>query len=142
MVRDGKLELEVALRKMTSQPATIFGLPDRGRLRIGVPADLVVFDPDTVSGPADYSRLLDPRGIDYVLVNGEIVAQYGKVEAKFPGKVIRKRNESPMEKVGDPPVSSEQERVIPQPTDNKKKPRKPSQTALKAKRAKRVPIRE
>jgi N-acyl-D-amino-acid deacylase len=106
-VRDGRISLDVALRKMTLEPATIFGLSDRGRLEEGMPADLVVFDPDTVSGPADYNRLEDPRGIDYVLVNGTVVAKYGKVEAKFPGKVIRKRNESPLKIVDEPPAPVE-----------------------------------
>lgn len=103
LVRDGKISLDVALRKMTSEPAKIFGLSDRGKLQEGVPADLVVFDPDTVSGPADYNRLADPRGIDCVIVNGKIVAKYGKVEAEFPGRVIRKRNESPLNIVEEPP---------------------------------------
>jgi len=145
IVRGGGLELGAALRKLTLQPASIFGLADRGRLQVGVPADLVIFDPDTVSGPADYSRLEDPRGIDYVLVNGEIVVQYGKVEARFPGKVIRKRNDSPVAKADKPPVSSELEKVSPKSTDTKKEkatsedkePRKAVRTGRKAKRAKR-----
>jgi N-acyl-D-aspartate/D-glutamate deacylase len=111
LVRDGKIGLDVALRKMTLEPATIFGLSDRGRLQEGMPADLVVFDPDTVSGPADYNRLEDPRGIEYVLVNGRVVAKYGKVEASFPGKVIRKRNESPLNIVEEPPAAVEKSEV-------------------------------
>jgi hypothetical protein len=75
----------------------IFGLSDRGRLQEGMPADLVVFDPDTVSGPADYGHLEEPRGIDYVLVNGTVVAKYGRIQEGFPGEVIRKRNESPLD---------------------------------------------
>jgi N-acyl-D-aspartate/D-glutamate deacylase len=106
-VRDGRISLDVALRKMTLEPATIFGLSDRGRLEEGMPDDLVVFDPDTVSGPADYNRLEDPGGIDYVLVNGTVVAKYGKVEAKFPGRVIRKRNESALKIVEEPPAPVE-----------------------------------
>ena len=96
MVRNGTLKLDEALRKMTLQPALTFGLTDRGRLQEGMPADIVVFDPKTVSGPADYNDLQDPRGIDFVIVNGEIVAQDGRVEEKFPGKPIRKRNERPL----------------------------------------------
>jgi N-acyl-D-amino-acid deacylase len=111
LVRDGKIDLDVALRKMTLEPATIFGLSDRGRLEEGMPADLVVFDPDTVSGPADYNRLEDPRGIEYVLVNGRVVAKYGKVEASFPGKVIRRRNESPLNIVEEPPAPVEKSDV-------------------------------
>jgi formylmethanofuran dehydrogenase subunit A len=92
---------------MTLEPATIFGLTDRGRLQEGLAADLVVFDPDTVSGPADYNRLDEPHGIDYVLVNGTVVASYGKVRDKFPGRVIRKRNESPLNIVEAPPAVAE-----------------------------------
>ena len=76
-------------------------------------ADLVVFDPDTISGPADYNRLADPRGVDYVLVNGRVVAKYGKVEARFSGRVIRKRNESPLNLVEKPPTPLEQKAVDP-----------------------------
>jgi N-acyl-D-aspartate/D-glutamate deacylase len=111
LVRDGKISLDVALRKMTLEPATIFGLSDRGRLQEGMPADLVVFDPDTVSGPADYNRLEDPRGIEYVLVNGMVVARYGNVQATFPGKVIRKRNEPPLNIVEEPPAPVEKSDV-------------------------------
>ena len=104
LVRGGKISLDAALRKMTLEPATIFGLSDRGRLQEGMPADLVIFDPDTVSGPADYNQLEEPRGIDYVLVNGTVVAKYGKVKDRFPGIVIRKRNESPLNIVEELPV--------------------------------------
>jgi formylmethanofuran dehydrogenase subunit A len=85
-----------------------------------MPADLVVFDPDTVSGPADYNRLEDPRGIDYVLVNGRVVAKYGKVEATFPGKVIRKRNESPLKILEEPtaPVEKSNAKVDSPPAKN------------------------
>jgi N-acyl-D-aspartate/D-glutamate deacylase len=107
LVRGGGISLDAALRKMTLEPATIFGLADRGRLQEGMPADLVVFDPDTVSGPADYNRLEDPRGIDYVLVNGTVVAKYGRAQDRFPGKVLRKRNESPLNIVEAPPAVAE-----------------------------------
>lgn len=108
MVRDDKLKLDEALRKMTLQPALIFGLSDRGRLQEGLPADMVVFDPDTVSGPADYNKLEDPRGIEYVLVNGEIVAQYGKVETRFPGRPLRKRHEAPVPRSEPVPLLTEE----------------------------------
>ena len=107
LVRGGKIGLDVALRKMTLEPATIFGLSDRGRLQVGLPADLVIFDPEIVSGPADYGHLEEPRGIDYVLVNGMVVAKYGRVQEGFPGKVIRKRNESPIDIAVDPDAPAE-----------------------------------
>jgi N-acyl-D-amino-acid deacylase len=111
LVRERKISLDAALKKMTSEPAKIFGLTDRGRLQEGMPADLVVFDPDAVSGPADYNRLVEPLGIDYVLVNGTVVARYGKIEGKFPGILIRKRNESPRKIVQEPPALEEKSDV-------------------------------
>ncbi|MFQ5926642.1 MAG: amidohydrolase family protein, partial [Terriglobia bacterium] len=74
-VREKKvLRLEEAIRKMTSLPAGRFGFEGRGLLREGMWADIVVFDPQTVRDRATFD---DPheysRGIDYVLVNGELV---------------------------------------------------------------------
>jgi N-acyl-D-aspartate/D-glutamate deacylase len=106
-VREGRLSLEAALRKMTLEPATIFGLSNRGRLRVGMPADLVVFDPDTVSGPADYGHLEEPRGIDYVLVNGRVMLKFGRVQEGFPGEVIRKRHESTLDIAPEPLAPAE-----------------------------------
>ncbi|HYL74163.1 MAG TPA: hypothetical protein VEU96_08150, partial [Bryobacteraceae bacterium] len=109
----------------------------------GMPADIVVFDPDIVSGPADYNKLEDPRGIEFVLVHGEIVSQYGKVEAKFPGRPLRKRNESPLVTVEEPPrptkpepqpmATSKDQPITPQ---ERKKPRETARPAQKAKRHK------
>jgi len=95
MVRGGSLKLDEALRKLTLQPATTFGLTDRGRLATGMPADIVMFDPQAVSGAADYNDLQDPQGIELVLVNGEVVAEDGKVGVRFPGKVIRNGHARP-----------------------------------------------
>lgn len=70
-VRDGAVTLEEAVRKVTSLPASILRLPDRGVLREGAIADLVLFDPSRVRANADY---VDPtahaEGFDLVLVNG------------------------------------------------------------------------
>jgi N-acyl-D-aspartate/D-glutamate deacylase len=82
-VRDGgHLSLEQAIRKITSDPATIWGLPDRGLLRPGMAADVTVFDPDTIARGSEvpvndmpesgmrYVR--DASGIHTVIVNGEL----------------------------------------------------------------------
>ena len=87
MVRDGHLmELEQAIRKMTSFPAQRFGLNDRGILRDGMKADVVVFDPFTVSCVATFA---DPRqfpiGINYVFVNGTMVVDKGCHTKATPG---------------------------------------------------------
>ncbi|HSE38832.1 MAG TPA: D-aminoacylase, partial [Blastocatellia bacterium] len=73
------LTLEEAVRKMTAAPASRLGLNDRGLLRVGMKADLVMFDPKRV---IDRSTFKDPlllsEGIERVLVNGEVVFENGK----------------------------------------------------------------
>jgi N-acyl-D-amino-acid deacylase len=88
--RDEKiLALEDAVRKMTSLPAQVLGLKDRGLLREGYWADVVVLDPDAVADMADYDNPKQyPRGVDHVLVNGAIVVDGGHHTGARPGKVI------------------------------------------------------
>ena len=85
------LTLEEAVRKMTAAPASRLGLNDRGLLRVGMKADLVMFDPKRV---IDRSTFKDPlllsEGIDRVFVNGEPVFENGKPTGRLPGVVIRK----------------------------------------------------
>jgi N-acyl-D-amino-acid deacylase len=85
------LTLEAAVRKMTSAPALRLGLNDRGLIREGMKADLVIFDPKRV---IDRSTFKDPlllsEGIDRVFVNGEPVFENGKPTGRLPGAVIRK----------------------------------------------------
>jgi len=65
--------LEDAVRRMTSLPATAMGIPNRGELRVGFAADVVVFDPQTVhDNTTDLQPNRYPTGIDYVIVNGAI----------------------------------------------------------------------
>ncbi len=83
------LELEDAVRKMTSMPAQVLGLKDRGLLREGYSADVVVFDPDTVADLATYDNPKQyPKGIPYVLVNGAVVIDNGEHTGARPGKVV------------------------------------------------------
>ena len=88
--RDEKvLQLEDAVRKMTSLPAQVLGLKDRGLLKEGYWADVVVFDPDTVSDMATYDNPKQyPKGIDYVLVNGTVVIENGHHTGARPGRVV------------------------------------------------------
>lgn len=83
--------LEEAIRKMTSYPASILGLADRGVIREGAAADLVVFDPRAIGSEAGYA---DPRrlatGIDAVIVNGEPVVRSGALTGECPGVVLRR----------------------------------------------------
>src|SRR5438874_12929262 len=72
------LQLEDAVRKMTSLPAQGLGLKDRGLLKEGYWADVVVFDPDTVADTATYENPKQyPKGIDRVHVNGTLVSDDG-----------------------------------------------------------------
>jgi len=89
-VREEKLlTLEDAIRKMTSLPASRVGFRDRGILRPGMIADVVIFDPNTIKDVATYEN---PNrysiGIHYVFVNGQPVAAEGKITSLRPGRVL------------------------------------------------------
>jgi N-acyl-D-amino-acid deacylase len=74
---------------MTSMPAQVLGLKDRGLLREGFWGDVVLFDPDTVADMATYEDPKQyPKGIDYVLVNGSVVIDKGHHTGGRPGKVV------------------------------------------------------
>jgi len=90
-VREEKvLTMEEAVRKMTSLPARFLGLQDRGLVREGFWADLVVFDPEKVANLATYGNPhLFPNGIPYVLVNGQLAIDIGKPTGALAGKVLR-----------------------------------------------------
>jgi N-acyl-D-aspartate/D-glutamate deacylase len=84
------LDLECAIRKMTSMPAARCGLSDRGILRPGMKADVVVLDPETVS---DLSTFTDPHhcatGISWILVNGRVAFENGNTTEQTAGRLIR-----------------------------------------------------
>jgi N-acyl-D-amino-acid deacylase len=84
------LSLEEAVRKMTSAPAARLGLRDRGELRDGMAADVVVFDADRVRSLATYDQPRQfPVGIEHVLVNGELVIDAGAHTGALPGRALR-----------------------------------------------------
>jgi N-acyl-D-amino-acid deacylase len=86
----GVITLEEAIRKMTSFPAQTFGVWDKGMLKEGFDADIVIFDPDTIIDRSTYEDPNQPpKGIHYVLVNGEIVVDHGKVTGASSGKVLK-----------------------------------------------------
>jgi N-acyl-D-aspartate/D-glutamate deacylase len=95
-VREEKLlTLEEAVRKMTSLATQRVGIVDRGVVRPGMWADLVVFDKDTIalrSEDADPERLEDfyPLGIQHVIVNGKVVMEGHNYTGARAGKVLRK----------------------------------------------------
>lgn len=86
---EGLLTLEEAIRKMTSLPASFLQLRNRGIIQEGLKADLVVFDPETVS---DNSTYADSRhycsGVEYVIVNGEISIENGQYDGTLNGRLL------------------------------------------------------
>lgn len=86
----GLFTMEEAIRRMTQLPAQIFGLADRGVIRRGAAADLVVFNPQTVVDTATYEEPTNrPRGIEYVLQNGQIVVTDGRWQGVRRGRRLR-----------------------------------------------------
>ena len=91
-VRERKwVTLEEAVRKMTSLPASRLKMKDRGEIKSGAFADLVLFNPDTVK---DNSTFAEPfkiaTGIEKVFVNGQIVWEDGKPTGAKPGRVLER----------------------------------------------------
>lgn len=87
------LGLEDAVRKMTSLPASRMGLSDRGVIREGAAADLVLFDPSTVADRADFDRPHQfSAGVRTVVVNGRIVIDDGEDTGAVAGTVLRKND--------------------------------------------------
>ena len=87
----GTITVEHAVRSMTSLPASVFGMTDRGRIREGGAADILIFDPDRVVERSTYT---DPHqlaeGMSWVIVNGQLVVADGKFTPALPGKVLRR----------------------------------------------------
>jgi N-acyl-D-amino-acid deacylase len=84
------VSLEEAVRSMTSAPAARLGLAERGMLRDGLAADVVVFDPKRVRSNATYEKPREfPDGIDWVIVNGEVVVGDAAHTGARPGRVLR-----------------------------------------------------
>jgi N-acyl-D-aspartate/D-glutamate deacylase len=96
------MPLEDAIRKLTFIPASLFGLYDRGLVRPGMNADLMIFDPDTIA-PLEPGESLDlpggakrrkqlAQGIEWTVVNGQVLLDHGKHTGAYPGKVARNLN--------------------------------------------------
>jgi N-acyl-D-aspartate/D-glutamate deacylase len=84
------LTLEEAVRKMAALPARQFGQVERGELREGMFADVVVFDPATIQDRATYTDPHQyPFGIPHVIINGQVVLRNGALTGARPGRVLR-----------------------------------------------------
>jgi N-acyl-D-amino-acid deacylase len=99
-VREKKvMSMEQAVRRLTFESASIFGLYDRGLLRPGMVADIVIFDPDTVKPlplevlhdfPTGAKRIKEPaQGVHMTIVNGQVLMEDGKHSGNLPGRVLR-----------------------------------------------------
>jgi N-acyl-D-amino-acid deacylase len=85
------MALPDAIRKMTSFPAQRLGIPDRGLLRDGLKADMVVFDAQRVKAPATRVQPKQfPIGIEYVIVNGKVVVDKGQHTGTLAGWALRR----------------------------------------------------
>lgn len=85
-----KISMLEALKKMTLIPAKRLGLKSKGQIKLNYDADLVIFDPKNIQDKADYlNPTLPPEGIEYVIINGEIVAKDKKILKSRLGKVIK-----------------------------------------------------
>ena len=94
------MSLEQAVKRITSEPADFFGIRDRGRLKAGLPADIAIFDEHRVGSakrarmqndlPGGGRRLVMPaEGIEYTIVNGDVLYEHGEHSGYLPGRVLR-----------------------------------------------------
>ena len=90
--REEKLfTLEQAIQKMTSLSAQKIGIPNRGVLKENAYADIVVFDPETVRDKATFENPHQyPAGIEFVILNGQVVVENGQYNGKLAGKTLRR----------------------------------------------------
>lgn len=85
------LELEDAIRSMTSLTSSVFGINDRGTLRTGMKADIVIFDPEKITDKATYAEPHQlSEGMVYVFVNGTPAIEEGEFTGELPGRVLQR----------------------------------------------------
>jgi N-acyl-D-amino-acid deacylase len=96
------MTLERAIHRITAEPADLFGISDRGRLAVGKPADITIFNRDNVGSamkatevrhdlPAGGERLyVAPQGVDYVIVNGTVLYDHGACTGNRAGQILRR----------------------------------------------------
>jgi len=91
ILRENKLlSLEAAVHKMTGLPAKILGIQDRGILSVGNAADITIFDANTIGQSGDFMHPFHkPKGIEAVIVSGQVVLDNGKIATAHPGSILR-----------------------------------------------------
>ena len=88
-LEESVVSLEGAIRSMTSLPASVFRMKDRGQIREGAIADVVVFDPATIRDRAEYQQPHQlSEGMRYVFVNGELAVDDGEFTGALNGRVL------------------------------------------------------
>ena len=88
-MEEGLLTLPEAIRKMTSFPASVLGIPDRGIVAEGMVADLLIFDPAAIKDNATYPNPHQlAAGFDIVIINGRIARQNGELSESLSGEVL------------------------------------------------------
>ena len=96
----GVLSLEEGIRRLTSDPADLFGITDRGRIAPGLAADITVFDPSAIGStnrgervhdlPGGGKRMVMPsRGVEHTFVNGELTYSQGELVGAHGGQILR-----------------------------------------------------
>ena len=91
------MKLETVIHKMTGMAAKHFKIEDRGLIEIGKAADIVIFDPLTVSDSATFLNPAQPPiGIKYVIVNGQVIVHDGVQTSARPGRVLHARSSIPV----------------------------------------------
>ena len=98
LARKKKLcSLEEAVRRVTGKPAEVFSLPDRGRLAVGMAADITVFDPAAIAPRATYLRPVQlAQGVRLVLVNGQVALRDGVQTGARAGQLLRRHIRNPL----------------------------------------------
>lgn len=92
VVEEGVVDLAAAIRSMTSLPAQVFRIPDRGTIREGAYADIVVFDLARVNDPATFTEPHQlSEGMVEVFVNGQAAISGGEFTGRLPGRVLQRR---------------------------------------------------
>ena len=93
-IQEKLVPLESSIRSASGLPADIMGLKDRGYLKVGYFADIVVFNPDTFRDKATYDKPHQYElGIKHVLVNGSFAIMDGKPTGKLAGKPLKKTDQ-------------------------------------------------